>query len=112
MSTTTQESLIESILGGDDAALNALSDQYEEEGDPARAELVRLQAKRVAWPFRLWESYPHHEREQQLLSQHQERWVADLPRLLGIEFEFWRGVPRAVAEDGHALRHGLDQLAM
>jgi uncharacterized protein (TIGR02996 family) len=122
MFTSTQETLIESSFAGDDVALLALADYYEEEGDPHRAELIRLQAKAdgtrvfadLDLEFEAWRSWQEIElvrRQEELLRQHESRWVAHLPHLPGIEYEVVRGLPLAVAEDGHALRCNLGELA-
>src|SRR4051794_22749087 len=110
--TNTKGALIEAAYdSGDETSLQALADVYEEEGDAARAKFVRLQGQLDGWPFRRWDNTPLLSQEQELLAQHGDRWLADLPRLPGVEYEFWRGLPRAVAEDGSVLRRHASVLA-
>lgn len=111
MSTTTDEAIIESSFEGDDAALQALADRYEEQGDPARAELVRVQATLDGGMINHAAEMSLYDRERELLAQHQDEWLAPLPHLPGITYEFTRGLPRAVAQDGDALRRGVQELA-
>ncbi len=93
ITTTTQVALIESVYDCDAEALLALADHYEEEGDPARAELVRVQDKLDGAMISHAQEMSLIQRQGELLTEHRERWLAHFPRLPGIEYEFARGLP-------------------
>jgi hypothetical protein len=72
------------------------ADWLEENGDPARAEFVRVQC-RLAERLRreaVATDDPDRRREYQLESQLGERWLAEVPALRGVRWSgFWRGFP-------------------
>jgi uncharacterized protein (TIGR02996 family) len=79
---SARDALLAAVLADpySDAPRLVFADWYEENGDPARAELIRLQielARRPGvdphWPP--W--YEAGDREQRLLGEHQERWLQE-----------------------------------
>jgi uncharacterized protein (TIGR02996 family) len=81
------------------------ADALEESGDQERAEFVRLQAERQLWPS-LTIFGARYQRERELLGQHGPAWLAALPTLDGVGYQFERGLPVAVAADfAAATRH-------
>src|SRR5262245_29255941 len=78
----------------DDHAHLVYADWLEEHGDQPRAELVRAQTGRS----RLWWGHPEYDRlfqrEKELLEEHKERWLADVPVKFRPRVTFTRGLRR------------------
>jgi uncharacterized protein (TIGR02996 family) len=81
---------------GDDTSRLVYADWLEDQGDPqdlARAEFIRVQIElsRLA-PGDPRQQGLLRQRQRQLLDQHREVWLGQLPRLKGIVWQrFWRG---------------------
>src|SRR4051794_39490340 len=74
----------------DDAPRLAHAAWLEGNGDPERAEFIRLQVRQPAG---------HSEEDQralELLERHRESWLGGRPRQHGLEWEFERGYPEVV----------------
>src|SRR5262245_62135470 len=74
----------------DDAPRLAHAAWLQENGDPARAELIRLQVGKEE------QNGIVSEREKELLAQHGARWLAGRPVVAGMEWTFERGYPEVV----------------
>jgi uncharacterized protein (TIGR02996 family) len=85
--------LLKDILANpdDDAPRLAYADWLKKNGDPDRAELIRVQCKRA----QLEEDDPAGERlmkkEKSLLKKHEQRWKAELPEWAQVGVRFRRG---------------------
>jgi uncharacterized protein (TIGR02996 family) len=96
----------------DDTARLVYADWLEEQGDAARAELVRVQVSRArlsAWdPERVRLQL----RERALLAEHGERWRSELPELKGVTWgSFRRGlIGRASFASVEVLQQNLEAL--
>jgi uncharacterized protein (TIGR02996 family) len=79
----------------DDALRLIYADWLEEQGQP-RGELIRLQFQLADLPDQDERRAPLLQRQQTLLADHEEDWLADLPRFPGIRWCWDRGFPWAV----------------
>lgn len=109
MEFTDEQPFLDAIFARyhDDGPRLIYADFLEDSGDPARAELVRVQLALA----RMNEEHPRRpelaEREAELLNTHRERWTAHLGGLVaGVEFR--RGVPDSVSVDSTAF-HSLGE---
>jgi uncharacterized protein (TIGR02996 family) len=86
----------------------ALADWLEDNGDPARAEFIRLQVRLAHLPEHDPQRFDLEERSEDLLAEHRPRWLSHLPKWArGLELTFRRGLPEAVKMSPAAwLRHG------
>lgn len=87
----------------DDTVRLVYADWLDENGDPERAEFVRLQ---VAMPERPRAYDPQYARAEALRVRNWEAWFGELPKLSGIHWtgQFWRGFVSGVcAERGKRL---------
>lgn len=80
----------------DDTARLVYADWLDENGDPDRAEFIRLQ---VAVPRRPEEHDERYARAEELRRKHWDEWRAELPQLSGIAWSsnFWRGFVPSVS---------------
>jgi uncharacterized protein (TIGR02996 family) len=76
----------------DDAPRLAHADWLQHNGDPDRAELIRLQIRHARRP---WDRAPEWP-VRQLLQKHQNRWLAGRPTASGLTWDFVRGYPEGV----------------
>jgi uncharacterized protein (TIGR02996 family) len=113
MSDTPQQ-LLHAIRAApeDDTARLVYADWAEEQGDSARAELIRVQVARARLPSWDREQVRLELRERALLSEHEPRWRAELPELPGVTWgSFRRGfVSRAAFASVDALQSHLAAL--
>lgn len=89
----------------DDTVRLVYADWLDENGDPDRAEFIRLQ---VAVPEQPKEFDPRYARAVELRKAHGAAWIGELPQLSGITwpFRFWRGFTGGVqASTGKWLVH-------
>jgi uncharacterized protein (TIGR02996 family) len=82
-------------------------DEYGTESQRARAELIRLQIEQTRLPGGAPRQRYLRRRQEQLLDEHGEDWLAELPALEGIrwEDEFVRGFVERVRADSPAAFH-------
>jgi uncharacterized protein (TIGR02996 family) len=113
MSPADEHPFLAAILAHapDDGPRLVYADFLDDAGDPARAELVRLQ---VAL-HRLPADHPRlpalKDREAELLQQHRAAWAVRLGGgLPGVEVQFRRGLPDAVSVDAAAFLRRGDEL--
>jgi uncharacterized protein (TIGR02996 family) len=95
MTTTSErDGLMRSILEqpDEDAPRLILADWYEENGDPDRAEVIRLEIRRARLDDRDPEAWLLDRRIGNLADKHSERWMAELPH--------WEGVALCGSERG------------
>ena len=98
----------------DDVARLVYADWLDENGDPARAEFIRLGVDCHRAPRTDHKPDPRLLRINQLLKAHREEWTAELPgpAILWEEmFGWWRGFPECVAVVGREvlfLRHAAE----
>jgi uncharacterized protein (TIGR02996 family) len=87
--TAEDEPFLRDILANpdDDAPRLRYADWLDENGQPARAELIRLQVRLARMPAHHPERPPLAAREQQILDEYQEAWASPL-RKAGPR---WRG---------------------
>jgi uncharacterized protein (TIGR02996 family) len=93
----------------DDTPRLVYADWLEENGQDERAEFIRLQVQR--WRLPVWDAAQVRLRlrEEELLKQHGEAWLAELPAIAGAKWEgFRRGV---VAEVSFASFEAMRQSA-
>ncbi len=64
----------------DDAVRLVFADWLEDNGDPDRAEFIRLQVRLAQLPEYDPARFEMEERSQDLLAEHQARWLAHLPK--------------------------------
>jgi uncharacterized protein (TIGR02996 family) len=97
MSTTTdRDGLLRDVIAraDEDTPRLILADWYDEHDDPERAEFIRLQIQRSHLDNLDPEAWRLNDRIGRLSGKHQERWMAELPRLEGIRLGgFERGLP-------------------
>ena len=112
MSVADEQPFLDAILAryADDGPRLVYADWLDENGDPARAELVRVQIALA----RLSAEDPRRpelaDRQTELLQRYRRKWTAHLADL-GAEFAFRRGIPDAASIDAAAfLGHGADLL--
>jgi uncharacterized protein (TIGR02996 family) len=82
----------------DDSPRLIYADWLDEQGDSDRAEFIRVQVERARLPT--WDAAQVRLRlrEQELLEQHGERWLAELPAIRGVKWEgFRRGIVAEVS---------------
>jgi uncharacterized protein (TIGR02996 family) len=100
VAATEEAGLREAILSDpdDDGPRLVYADWLDEHGQPERAEFIRLQCKHA----RLYHEAisvsgdPESERMEQLEKEHGPRWLAEVPKLPGVRWGFWRGLPARV----------------
>ena len=91
----SEEGLLQAIADEpeDDSHRLVYADWLEENGDPQRAEFVRVQVARA----QLWEGHPDDrplaDREESLLAANESRWKAQLPEEFRDQVRFDRGLP-------------------
>jgi uncharacterized protein (TIGR02996 family) len=80
----------------DDGPRLQYADWLDEQGDRGRAEFIRVQVERARLPA--WDAAQVHLRlrEQELLTQHGEWWLAEMPAIKGAR---WEGFRRGVVAD-------------
>jgi uncharacterized protein (TIGR02996 family) len=110
---TLERAFLESILEEpeDDAPRLIYSDWLEENGDPDRAEFIRLQIRhtRLDRYSLAWEETQ--ERTKELLAKHRSRWVADLPDWAAPGVEFRRGFPARIRIELDPFLDAADELS-
>jgi uncharacterized protein (TIGR02996 family) len=82
----------------DDATRLVFSDWLEEQGQYERAEFIRVQVQRAQLP--MWDAAQVglRIREQELLKQHGESWLKEMPEIPGVRWEgFRRGIVAVVS---------------
>src|SRR5262245_65195916 len=86
--SSQQDSLLEAIRAdpADDGVRLVYADWLEENGDPARAEFIRVQLERARLPGWDRRAVVLGWRERELLDDHGHRWVAEAPERPGA---FW-----------------------
>ncbi len=118
-SARQQHAFLRAILDSPDEDTPRLvyADWLEEQGDPQRAEFIRLQC-RIAQHEQLadlGDGDPDHRREWQLGYPNMKRWEAELPILPGANYNFYqafRGFPLVDLQSPEILlRHGKRLLA-
>ena len=89
MSDSKARSFLEDILAhpDDDAPRLIFADWLEEQGDSARAELIRVQVERATLP--VWDARQVRlkVRERKLLAKHGRKWKGELPVIKGVTWE-------------------------
>src|SRR5947209_2024989 len=81
----------------DDAVRLVFADWLEDHGDPERAEFIRLQVRLAQMPEHDPARFELEERAQDLLAEHQARWLGHLPKWArAVELSFRRGLPEEV----------------
>jgi uncharacterized protein (TIGR02996 family) len=82
----------------DDAPRLIYADWLDEHGDPERAAFIRVQCERARLPAWDGAQVRLRLREQELLKQHGEGWLAELPAIRGVRWEgFRRGIVAEVS---------------
>lgn len=100
MSGRMSQPFLDAIVANidDDAPRLIFADWLEEQGDSDRAEFIRLQVARFRTPAWDGSQVGLRLREQQLLNQHGEAWLAELPVIKGAKWEgFRRGIVAEVS---------------
>src|ERR1700730_12789922 len=77
----------------EDAPRLACADWYEQNGQPDRAQLIRIQCQCARLPEGDPERSALASPLERLVSQHRTTWLADRPVLAGVRWEFLRGFP-------------------
>lgn len=100
MSGRISEAFLEQITANvdDDAMRIVFSDWLEEQGECERAEFIRVQVQRASLP--MWDAAQVglRIREQELLKQHGETWLKEMPEIPGVRWEgFRRGIVAVVS---------------
>ena len=100
MNSGMPQAFLDTIVANidDDAPRLVYADWLDEQGDRDRAEFIRVQVDRARRPA--WDAAQVRLRlrEQELLTQHGERWLAELPAIRGARWEgFRRGVVAEVS---------------
>src|SRR5262245_58387882 len=100
MSGRIGEAFLEQITANvdDDATRLVFSDWLEEQGELERAEFIRVQVQRASLPP--WDAAQVglKIREQELLKQHGETWLKEMPEIPGVRWEgFRRGIVAVVS---------------
>jgi uncharacterized protein (TIGR02996 family) len=92
----------------DDAARLVFADWLEDNDDPDRAEFIRLQVRLARLSEHDPARFDLEERSQDLLAEHQSRWLSHLPKWArAVELTFRRGLPEEAKMSAAAwLRHG------
>src|SRR5262245_10720470 len=76
----------------DDTVRLVFADWLDENGDPDRAEFIRLQIERARLRAEGHDSETLVKRDLELRHTHSETWRGELPRLSGVNWQrFWRG---------------------
>jgi uncharacterized protein (TIGR02996 family) len=104
----TPEALLDAMRESpeDDALRLILADWLEDNGQPERAEFIRIQVERSrADPVR--SDHELSEREEEIRALHQRAWVGEVPQ--GISFGFRRGLLRLTLWDGQAKLEDLPE---
>jgi uncharacterized protein (TIGR02996 family) len=91
----TEQDLLDAIDANpaDDAPRLAHADWLDANGDPERAEFIRLQVKHDGMPFGGAEDQPGFERQHALVAKNERRWLGSRPRTEGLVWNFTRGYP-------------------
>jgi uncharacterized protein (TIGR02996 family) len=92
---STRESLLAGIRDDpdDDTLRSIYADWLEDNGDPDRAEFIRVQLRLAALPAWNPARFDLEEREQDLLAEHRAAWMAHLPKWARqLELRFRRGL--------------------
>jgi uncharacterized protein (TIGR02996 family) len=125
--TPRQKALLAAIAAApqDDGPRLAYADWAEANGDPARAEFIRVQCevarrwdghryrKNAAWNEGRDDLGPLLERENTLFLEHGARWLAELPEPLRKECNFHRGFPDKIEiTRADLLAHGGEWLRL
>src|SRR5437868_8372290 len=81
----TADDFLRAILAAPDADVPRLAyaDWLEDDGDPDRAEFIRVQCALAAMPDGRREYHPLRERERALKVRHRDEWLRPFHRLLG-----------------------------
>jgi uncharacterized protein (TIGR02996 family) len=109
MSGSLAKGFLDDIVANidDDTPRLVYADWLEENGQNERAEFIRVQVQRVRLPG--WDAAQVRLRlrEQELLDQHGESWLAELPAIKGARWEgFRRGIVAVVSFDSfEAMRY-------
>jgi uncharacterized protein (TIGR02996 family) len=109
----TRESFLTAICEApqDDAVRLVFSDWLEENGEPERAEFIRLQIARATLPADAPRNDAAQERESALLAAHLETWKQELPRWVQKEpIEFVRGFVVRVSTTARRFYDKADEL--
>src|SRR6266536_2591802 len=78
----------------DDAERLVFADWLEEQDEPDRAEFIRLQVRLAQLSDHDPARFDLEERAQDLLAEHQSRWLSHLPKWArAVELNFRRGLP-------------------
>src|SRR4051812_38017921 len=100
-----REALLRAVCANpdDDIPRLVFADWLQENGDEARAEFIRLQVQMARLESRAQDDWPAWQRlcarEQELRSEHDEKWWADLPDTQG--FKMGRRFVRGFVESVH-----------
>src|SRR5262245_30371450 len=94
----------------DDTPRLIYADWLEEHGQPERAQFIRVQIRlaRPGLDALQWEQL--HRREQELLREYDQEWLAGLPKWDGITWGFHRGFPGAVQATFAAFQAHAEEL--
>src|SRR5262245_26012394 len=100
MSRRLEGSFLEDIVANvdDDTPRLVYADWLVEQGQDDRAELIRVQVERARLPA--WDAAQVRLRlrEQELVKQHGERWLKEMPAIKGVRWEgFRRGIVAEVS---------------
>src|SRR5262245_20753363 len=92
----------------DDTPRPVFADWLEDNGDPYRADFIRTQVRLAQLPEHDPARFDLEERSQDLLAEHQSRWLCHLPKWArAVERTFHRGLPERVTMRPAAwLTHG------
>jgi uncharacterized protein (TIGR02996 family) len=89
----------------DDLPRLVYADWLQENGDTARADLIRFQCEH-AKAVRRDDPYPGEGHIERLLQSHGDRWAAEYPAIRGVKWSgFWRGFPCVTAGASTLARH-------
>lgn len=105
MSTSEEQGFLDAILAEPDRDGHRLiyADWLEENGNPERAEFIRIQIERELLPHWHVRQIPLKVRERELLNQHAESWKKNLPeledRVSGVGGMKWGGFKRGFVAD-------------
>jgi uncharacterized protein (TIGR02996 family) len=100
MSGRIGEAFLQQITANvdDDGARLVFSDWLEEHGEHERAEFIRVQVQRASLPTWDGAQVGLRLREQELLKEHGERWLKEMPDIPGVRWEgFRRGIIAVVS---------------
>jgi uncharacterized protein (TIGR02996 family) len=83
----------------DDAPRLAYADWCEQNGQPERAQFIRLQCRSARLPEEDPQRSGLDSQARSLYYEHRKRWLADRPTLTGVTWQFLRGFPEHVVFD-------------